>query len=193
MPLAVMAAVSVLHGTSIPHMTRDVAAIAGIHPLSGALSSLGILAWWSAAAVWLIAALLHRERKSGKAAAFALAAAILSSYLALDDLFQFHEHLAPVYLRVPEKAVIGALGFAVLGWLAWFRGEIGRAHARLLGLSLALLALSALLDVVLERQMARLGHWSFFLEDGFKWLGICAWLSFCAARFRTDFLVRRDS
>lgn len=167
-------------------MTRDVAAIAGIHPLAGALSSLGILGWWTSATLWLGGAMLNLHHGNRDAALFCGATAILSSYLALDDLFQFHEHLAPTYLRIPEKAVLAALGLLVIAWLMRFRAEIMRSHAALLGLALGLLASSALLDTLLERQATRLGQWSFLLEDGLKWLGICAWLSFCFARFRTD-------
>src|SRR5574344_2729314 len=38
-------------GVSMPNMTRDITAIANVHPLSGVLSNLGILLWCVAATV----------------------------------------------------------------------------------------------------------------------------------------------
>ena len=49
--LLAVAVVSVLFKVSIPDMTRDVTALANIHPLSGVLSNLGILLWCSTASI----------------------------------------------------------------------------------------------------------------------------------------------
>jgi len=43
--LVVVVAVNLVNQVNPGNMTRDMAAIAGIHPLSGILSNLGILLW----------------------------------------------------------------------------------------------------------------------------------------------------
>jgi hypothetical protein len=52
-----VAGAGLLIGIDISVLTRDLAAIAGVNPLSGFLSSLGILLWWTSASVWLFAGL----------------------------------------------------------------------------------------------------------------------------------------
>jgi hypothetical protein len=83
-------------------MTRDIAAIAKIHPLSGFLSNLGILLWCAAASICSFAAMTLRKIKPRDIFWFLLSSAVLSAYLMFDDLFQFHEELAPTYLGLNE-------------------------------------------------------------------------------------------
>lgn len=188
LPLAIVAAVSVHFGVKIPDMTRDVAAIANIHPLSGFLSSFGILLWWASASIWFFAAGIHRVRQSSELYGFAISAALLSTYLAIDDLFQFHELLAPTYLGVPEGAVYGVLGLAMASYLLVYRRLLLRPDGLLLLLALGFLAGSVVIDGVLERWMWRIGHWTYFVEDGMKWLGVVSWCSYCVVRCRADVL-----
>ena len=49
--LLAITAASLFLGVSMPNMTRDITAIANVHPLSGVLSNLGILLWCVAATV----------------------------------------------------------------------------------------------------------------------------------------------
>lgn len=160
--------------------TQDATALAKVHPLAGVLSSLGILLWWTSASVWLFCATLPHPAITPRQARFCLHSALLSGYLALDDLFQIHESLAPVYLGVPELAVYALLGLAVASYLITYRDQwLNRRGLLLLG-ALSLLAASVLSDGV-ERWLWRMGHWTYLLEDGLKWMGIVAWMSFCVA------------
>lgn len=185
-PLLAIAVVRVLLQVQIPDMTRDVAAIASIHPLSGILSSLGILLWWTSATIWFFAAFLQRGRPSAAYVGFLVYSGLLSAYLGLDDLFQFHEYLAPTYLKVPEQVIYGLLAFVVAVYLWRYRRALERPDGVLLLLALALLSGSVAVDAALEPWLWRLKDWSFFVEDGFKWLGICFWTAFCVVRTTSD-------
>jgi len=173
-------------GVDLPTLTRDMAAVAGVHPLTGVLSALGVLLWAASAAIWLFAALVLHDRARRAASRFALCSGLLSAYLGLDDLFMVHERLAPELLGLPELAVHGAIAACTLAYLLWFMERLLRADAGWLLLALVMLGASMFVDAVLEPWMWRLGDWVFLIEDGCKWLGIVFWFAFCVARCRVD-------
>lgn len=181
-PLAGIAIARLLLPIKIPDMTRDVAAIAGIHPLSGILSSLGILFWWSSATLWLFAASLRRTCQGAAGVGFLVCPGLLSAYLGLDDLFQVHEYLVPTYLKVPEGAVYGVLALATACYLWRYRRRLLAPDGALLLLALALLSGSVVVDAVLGPWLWRLKDWNYFVEDGLKWAGICFWTAFSVVR-----------
>ena len=82
-PLVLVAGTSVVLDIETHRITRDVAAIANIHPLAGMLSSLGILLWWSSTSIWLFTAILWSSVDAREKFRFALSSACLSAYLAL--------------------------------------------------------------------------------------------------------------
>lgn len=185
-PLLVMAYLHERKGIDIENMTRDVAAIGHLHPLSGFLSSLGVLLWWSSACIWLFCARLHRAVGITEAAKFALCSGLLSSYLAIDDLFQFHESLAPGYLAVSENVIQGLLALAIASYLWRFRNQLARPDGALLVFACAMLSLSVIGDHLLGRWVSALGDWTSMLEDGLKWVGIACWCAFCVSRCHSD-------
>lgn len=181
-PLAGVALVRIVLDVPVSDMTRDVNAIAGIHPLAGILSSMGILLWWASASIYLFSSYLLRNVSGPFGHGFMLHSGLLSVYLGLDDLFQFHEHLAPQYLRLPEWGVYVILAIVTSVYLWHHRHALMRRDALLLMSSLSLLASSVALDAVFGRWLWRLRDWTFFVEDGAKWLGICFWVAFCVVR-----------
>ncbi|MFN0161165.1 MAG: hypothetical protein ACKVQQ_08045 [Burkholderiales bacterium] len=181
-PLLGVAVVRVFMEIKITEMTRDVAAIANIHPLAGMLSSIGILAWWTSASIWFFAALIRSKQVDKAGCGFFAYSGALSVYLALDDLFQIHESLAPAYLHISERAVYGLLGLATAVYIWRFRHSLMRPDGVLFVLALVFLGSSVLVDAILEPWMWRLADWQYFLEDGMKWLGICFWTTFCVIR-----------
>ncbi len=191
LPLLAVVTMYRLHGVQISLMTRDPTGLAGIHPLSGFLSSLGVLMWWTAATVWLFSALLHRAAGDAPKLRFALASGVLSIYLGLDDLFQIHERIAPQHLGIPERVVLGTIVLSAALYLVGFRREILRAHSRWLLLALGFLAASILFDTLLAAWAWRLKGWTYFFEDGSKWVGIVFWCGFAVTRCRDDLLVLR--
>jgi hypothetical protein len=176
--LVAMVVVSVLFQVSITTMTRDVTAIANIHPLSGILSNLGILLWCAAASICAFAAMTLRNVKPRDTFWFLLSSALLSAYLLFDDFFLFHEDLASRYFGLSEKVVYAALGIAVSAYFIAFRRIILRTNFGVLLLALVFLATSVVVDAIHEPWLRRLGHWEYFFEDGTKWLGIASWCSY---------------
>ena len=175
--LAIVLAVSLGLSINFGLMTRDVAAIAKVHPLAGVLSSLGVLLWCVAASsCFLAAAIVHNSPERGSLR-FLLASGFLSTYLLLDDFFLFHEELAPRYLHLNEKLVFAGLGLAVIAYLMMFWRTLLQTRWYLFGLALGFLGLSAFVDVVLPRVLD-LGHWQAFFEDGTKWIGIASWCAY---------------
>jgi hypothetical protein len=159
-------------------MTRDVTAIANVHPLSGILSNLGVILWCAAASICAFAAIILRDVKPKALFWFLLSSSLLSAYLLLDDFLLFHEKLAPSYLDLSEKFIFSVLGTAVFTYLVAFRRMILRTNFATLLLALGFLTTSVFIDVILEPWLRQLGHWTFFFEDGAKWLGIAFWCSY---------------
>ena len=181
-PLLSLAFARIFLQIDIASMTRDVNAIAGVHPLSGILSSLGILLWWTSVSVYLFTAYLLRSIQSTSGVGFLVYSGLLSTYLGLDDLFQVHEHLAPGYLKVPELVVYALLGSATTCYLWRYRRLLRQPDAVLLLFALAFLFISVAVDAVWKLWMWHPKDWKFLFEDGAKWLGICYWTAFCVVR-----------
>jgi hypothetical protein len=175
--LAMVAAASLIFHVRIPVMTADPTATARLHPLTGIISNLGVLLWCAAASICAFAAMALRQDQQDSRR-FLLSSAMLTAYLMLDDLFLFHEHLAPRYLGLNERFVYAALGIAVGLYLITFMRVILRTNFIHLLLAVGFLGGSVVLDTILEPWLWRIGQWEYFLEDGAKWLGIASWCSY---------------
>lgn len=178
-PLLGIAAAHLFWQASLPDMTRDVTAIAGIHPLTGILSSLGILLWWTSAAIYFFAAFVQRGHQGAAGVGFLVYSGCLSAYLGFDDLFLIHEYLAPIYLKVSERLVYVCIALATVVYLGRYRRILQGSTGLLLLLALMCLAGSVAIDTFLGPLFHPLAGWSFYIEDALKWLGICFWTAFC--------------
>jgi hypothetical protein len=175
--LAIVAVARVFFGVTVSDMTGDVASIAGINPMSGFVSNLGMLLWCASASVCVFAAVVLWKEEPTRTSRFLLWSAVLSTYLLLDDLFMFHDYLAERYLGLSEVVVFAALGVAVIAYVYAFRRDISRTHFGMLTLAVSFLVASVFLDhFVVDRFPA--GYGLYFAEDGTKWLGIAAWCSY---------------
>jgi hypothetical protein len=176
------------HGIAPSRFTLDPAVLTGSHPLLGVVSNAGILLWAAAAAISLFsAALLGGGRRGGEAGRFLLGAGVLTSWLALDDLFLFHEWLFPAVLGVPQTLVLATYVVVAALFLARFAALILRTERRLLAAALAFFAASLLIDQLPQAWFA----WKYLvlIEDGCKLLGIVSWFGYFAsagARFLRD-------
>ena len=103
---------------------------------------------------------------------FLLWSGLLTSVLLLDDLFLFHESLAPRYLGVSEEAVVLGYGIATAWYLVRFRRILLDREIRVLFAALAFFTLAVAID---EFQDAWPSPWRILFEDGFKLLGIVSW------------------
>ncbi|MBF8275518.1 MAG: hypothetical protein HW390_591 [Candidatus Brocadiaceae bacterium] len=170
--MVVVGLVKEFYKISIHTMTQDPASLGGIHPLSGFVSSLGVLLWCAAASICFFAALTILKGKQGDAFRFLLFSAVLTSYLMFDDLFQIHEELASEYLGLNEKTVTASLFIAIVTHLITFRQIILRTNFFVLLLALGFFSTSVAVDQVWCRE--------YFFEDGAKLLGIACWCSYFA-------------
>ena len=175
--LVALVVVRVFFHVSMSDMTSDVTTIANIHPLSGILSNLGILAWCAAASICAFAAMTLRTIQPRETFWFLLFSALVSSYLLIDDCFQFHQ-LASRYLGFNDKVFYMALGIAVSVYLFAFRRVIVRTNYGFLIAATGFLTSSVIIDAFLIPYLRRYGDWMYFFEDGAKWLGIVSWCSY---------------
>lgn len=187
LPLAAIAAGAVLHDMSIPYLTRDVAGLAELNPIAGFLSSLSILTWWTGASVWLFTALTLSLRGHPGGVALQLHAGLLTAFLGLDDLFQFHEEIGPDMLRIPQVLILVLIVVAGMAFVARHHVALRRSHAWIIAVAFVFLGSSMATDTVMEHGLrGALGDWEYFIEDGLKWAGICFWTAFCVVRCVED-------
>lgn len=185
LPLIALLAVASVEGEDIiPLAVRDVGSSAMLHSFTGVISNLGAFLWFAVVAICLLTLHLPQVRDEPRAAAFLRWSALLTAYLWFDDFFLFHERLAPD-AGVSEKAVMAALVCAVGLFLWRFRSDIEFRRNPWLLVALALLSGSVTSDYFLSKLYGPLDPWVLFVEDGLKWLGICAWtayyVSYCHA------------
>lgn len=161
---------------------RDIATIARIHPLSGAISTLGLLAWTAAATLWFSAAVLaHARRDSYRN--FAVAS-VLTAYLAIDDSFQFHETLLPSMFEMHERPVLVLIAAIGLGFGVSAREMFLRTPLVYL-VCLGFLPLSIVLDNSGVGAKLLSGDARAIIEDAAKWIGIVGWLMTALWHFKT--------
>ena len=159
-------------------LTRDMAAIAHVHPFTGVVSNVGILLWCATAAICLFSSGLLREQGLRAEARFLLWGGLLTTLLLVDDLFMVHEYIAPVNFHVNEKLVLASDACAAGAYLLSQRRVILADNYHLLATAMVLFMASMLVD------FADGAGWWRPAEDGFKLLGIASWFGYHAARAR---------
>ncbi|OZV70085.1 hypothetical protein CA834_05560 [Winogradskyella aurantia] len=178
MILLAIAVISILFDIPIPTFTRDTTTVAGIHPISGFLSNLGILLWCIAGTTCAIVAYILKHLELREKYLFLLSSAFLSAYLMIDDLFQIHEYFS-FQIGLSDTITITLLGIAVLIYMVQFRHIIMQTDILLFLLALSLLSSSVFVDTIAEQFLTnQLGDWEYFIEDGIKWIGIVCWCSY---------------
>ncbi|MBO9575844.1 MAG: hypothetical protein J7494_08925 [Sphingobium sp.] len=171
-------------GRNVGNYTRDIPALFEISPLTGLLSTLGLLVWAGSAAVWYCCRILAEKRGDRRMRRFATASLFLTLWLVLDDSFMIHEGLIPNHLPFPEKGVLALVACAGLAYVVLFRNLLASALFPL-AFAFVPLALSLIIDDVGAVWITdRIGDWEFLLEDGLKWLGIVGWLGHALLWFR---------
>ena len=156
----------------VDYIMRDPASISS-HPVYyGALSNLGVLLWSANAGICLLGAfttwiLSNRWEVTSFFASFGG----FSTFLCLDDLFQFHELLLPGNFGVPEEVLFLLYAIALLFMLVRFRKIILRTQPLFLVISLLLFSLSIITDILPIPT-------NLIVEDGSKFIAIFAWLSY---------------
>lgn len=134
---------------------------------TGLLSNLGVLVWAAGAGLLALAARVSMPARRRLALVHAVGA-LLTAFLATDDLVLLHDGFFPAYVGLPEEAVLAAEAVALGAWVL-LSLRVLQADPALpaLVLALALLGTSVLLDVT------HLGGHA--MEEGAKLGGIVAW------------------
>jgi hypothetical protein len=153
-------------------MTRDPAAIYGNY-FVGILSNLGIMLWAAAAVVCFLGAVILPNSSQGHP--FLVASGVLTTLLALDDAFLFHQVIFPGLFHVHKWQVFGIyLLFFVVYFIAFNRLIISKTDYPIILAAFLLFGLSIVIDDVLHafptQQLQPL------FEDGAKFIGISLWL-----------------
>jgi hypothetical protein len=163
---------------ALSSLTRDMAAIAQVHPLIGVVSNVAVLLWCATAVICLFSSSLLRQQGLHAEARFLLWAGLMTAVLLVDDLFMIHEYIAPVHFNVNEKVVLLGHACGAGAYLLSHRRLILAANYQLLAAAMVLFTASMLVDIAD-------GHgWWNLAEDGFKVLGIASWLGYHAGRAR---------
>lgn len=95
----------------------------------------------------------------------------LTLCLGLDDVFLLHEEFFPFYLGISEKLIYALYAGFVTVYLWQFKRLIRRTDYTFLAIAFICFALSIGLDILELPYMN-----PYFFEDGFKFLGLMAWL-----------------
>ena len=176
--LAALAVVSIERDLPFDVLADDPTAVANLHPLTGVLSSLGVVLWGATAAISLFGGAILRPT-SPSAGRFLLCSGLLTFYLMLDDLFLVHEVLAPRYLGIAQNRCYLLLAAVTAAYVGSFRRVILATEYAAFGAALAFFAVSVVCDAILAPWLKpRLGPWESLLEDGAKFLGIVAWATY---------------
>ena len=174
-PAAIFYAIALLwsasEGISAKLVLKDLAQSCQAPLGQGFLSSVGYLLWMAAAAIALFAASTRQIQGSVLNRQFAFCGGFFSLWLCLDDMFLVHDrYIGQSFLYVTYAVFTGLLLFR-------FRGPLLRFGVDTFLVSVVLLGLSVLTDAV---QGLWPDHYQTvqIFEEGFKFLGIAAWLSF---------------
>jgi len=174
--LALVALLSVYSGVPVAFSLRDPTATLGAHPLTGVLSNVGVLVWCAAAGIcFFTRAILPRAPGNDEMRSFLRWSGLLTTVLLLDDLFLFHESLAPDYLGLRQRLVFLSYGIATAWYLARFRRIVLGREVLVLLAALVFFTGSVFVDALQERWPS---PWRILFEDGFKLLGIVSWSAY---------------
>lgn len=173
--VSIFAGVAAYYDISFAYFARDPAITLYGHPLTGALSHIGILIWCATVAICLFCAAVHRRYGRPGFARFMVYSALLTALLMLDDLFMLHEYILPLSLGVPQNGVYGAYLVLVIVYVLGFRRTLLTLEYSIFLMACGWLGLSLLTDLLLAQSELQ-----FFLEDGLKLMGIATWLLFFA-------------
>jgi hypothetical protein len=155
-------------------MTRDPAAIYGDY-FVGILSNLGIMLWAAAAVVCFLGAAILT--KTSQDQHFLIASGVLTTLLALDDAFLFHQVIFPDLFHVHKWQIFGIyLLFFVLYFIGFKRLIISKTDYPIILAAFLLFGLSIIIDDVLHNFPTQILQPLF--EDGAKFVGISLWLAY---------------
>lgn len=179
--LVLLAAIllSTVKNISLDALTKDPTAIMDAPFYLGVFSNIGIMFWSAAAALcFFTASRLSNNRIAQSSFIFMLFSGLITLMLGLDDLFLFHETVAPKYLSISKNTVFLTYANFILIYVVYFRKQILNTDYLVLILAFVFIGLSAISKTVplpIPKDT--------FLEDSLKLFGIVSWFTYY---FRTS-------
>ncbi|MGC2855462.1 hypothetical protein ACM64Y_08305 [Novispirillum sp. DQ9] len=160
-------------GTNLSIFTRDPLAIAEAPFYLGFLSSLGVMIWTAGGALALFGG--HGRHAGTRKGRFLVAAGWFSLVLAADDMFMLHD-IAHEPLGIDFSYVFGAIG--LFGVWRYRTVILGQTNFLLFALAFGGLGMSAGMDGLTHSFGLDHLPGTSFIEDAFKFMGICLWTTF---------------
>lgn len=169
--------VNLYTGIPLEIFTKDLATVADVNPFVGIVSSIGVLLWCVGASICLFTfgKIIEQSNKINDYSFFLLFFGLTTLVLLIDDLFLFHELIAPKVLNISQEIVYVFYGILVLFGIVRFRKIIFQTEWIILSLAFVFFALSIAIDLF---EGLLILHNSVFLEDSFKLLGIASWVCY---------------
>lgn len=171
----------VVDDASLAFFLRDIVATGDLPFFAGFVSQVEMILWSASLTVCLFGLILldHQNKHLPGPRRLLLQGGLLTGMLLLDDIFLFHEEIAPEYLHIGENFVIllylgMGITFVVSNW-----PEIRSSEYLILSIAIFLFASSIFLDAIPVEEYDLRYFWEqlkIFLEDGFKFAGITTWL-----------------
>lgn len=175
--IGLVVAINAVTGMPIAALVRDPAATMDVPAYIGLLSNATVLLWVAAATLSLFSAAMlpggHPVR------GFLALVGTITLVFALDDVYMFHEYIAPDLLGIPQKVVYLLYSLPILALFFRSRPLSGNPEYPLLIIALAGLALSVGIDVLDSRGWFPV-EGRYLLEEGFKIAGVLFWLAYVA-------------
>ena len=166
-------------GISIAILMNDPFSTMNAPIYTGISSNIGIIFWFSAAAICLYSYMIIKNNIYDKSVKlFVLFTGILTLYLALDDFFMLHE-IYRDFLHVPEILTYIIYGILMVVYLLKFSNMILESeYSILLILAFIFMGSSIMFDTMQKISFIPKIPYRNFFEDGFKLIGIIYWFSF---------------
>lgn len=141
---------------------------------TGLVSNLGVLGWSVATTAGFFGTWIGRYGGRPNAATMLGRGAVLSSVLLLDDLFQLHVAVKPLF-GISKPVVYLCYLLVGLWWLTTQHREIRRTRVELLVAAGAAFATSVLFDQAGTSTGTFSAQSALVIEDAAKFLGVLAW------------------
>lgn len=176
--------VSVYADISLGVFSRDPMITLGGHPLTGVQSYLGVLIWIASASICFFCySFLQYHQNSPKNSLFFLWSAVITFWLAFDDLFLIHEYLPEIVPGLSQEIIYAVYGITLAWYIIKFWKRILHSEYSLFVAALVFFGLSIFIDII---QNSWNSPWRILFEDGFKLFGIVSWSSyFIRSSFQT--------
>ena len=169
-------------GISPTDLTRDPSDILSYPPYIGFISYLGVFLWCGIATIgWLGFAILKKFTALQEKSKFYFYNAILISILVVDDTFQGHEYFIRHVIKLPELTMYIFYSSFLFFILIKYFNFIVEPFIGFFFMAFSCFGCSVFIDIYLDWIA-----YSIFVEDTFKFLGICFWFIFFMKHFVHD-------